>query len=86
MWVFARNLETFAEMIENVMVNLHANQLIKTLDKIVVLLTKSAINEQDKEKLVELGKRHYHVGLKKEHFKVLKSFLFFISNKYKIQA
>ena len=55
MWVFARNLETFAEMIENVMVNLHANQLIKTLDKIVVLLTKSAINEQDKEKLFELG-------------------------------
>jgi hypothetical protein len=70
MWVFARNLETFAEMIENVMVNLHANQLIKTLDKIVVLLTKSAINEQDKEKLFELGKQHYHFGLKKEHFKV----------------
>jgi hypothetical protein len=70
MWVFARNLETFAEMIENVMVNLHANQVIKTLDKIVILLTQSAINEQDKEKLFELGKQHYHFGLKKEHFKV----------------
>ena len=86
MFLFASNLELAADMMQNPKVHYHANQVIKTLEKIVILLTKSLISEQDKEKLVELGKRHYHVGLKKEHFKVLKSFLFFISNKYKIQA
>jgi hypothetical protein len=71
LWVFASNLETFEEMITNTMVNYHANQVIKILDKIVILLTTSSINEKDKEKLIDLGKRHYHFGLKKEHFKVV---------------
>jgi len=70
LWVFAANLETFEEMITNTMVHYHAYQVIKILDKIVILLTTSSINEKDKEKLIDLGKRHYHFGLKKEHFKV----------------
>ena len=70
MFLFASNLKLVADMIENKMVHFHANEVIKTLDKIVILLTKSTISEQDKNKLVELGKQHYHFGLKKEYFKV----------------
>jgi hypothetical protein len=71
MFLFASSLELAADMRLNPMVSKHGNQVIKKLDKIVVLLTKSSISEKDKEKLVELGQRHYHFGLKIEHFKVL---------------
>jgi hypothetical protein len=64
-------LEKFEDMITNTMVHYHANQMIKTLNKIVILLKTSSINEEEKEKLIELGKRHYHFGLKNEHFKVI---------------
>ena len=70
MFVFAANLKLKEDIIKNTMVIHHANQVIIILDKIVNLLTKSLISEQDKFKLIELGKQHYHFGLKKEHFKV----------------
>jgi len=57
-------------MIANTKVNNHSIKVIKTLDKIVNILTKSTFCEQDKKKLVELGKNHFHYGLKQEHFKV----------------
>jgi hypothetical protein len=78
MFLFASSLELAADMRLNPMVSKHGNQVIKRLDKIVVLLTKSSISEKDKEKLVELGQRHYHFGLKIEHFKVL----FFLFSKF----
>jgi hemoglobin-like flavoprotein len=56
-------------LIENPRVRYHSNQLVKTLEKIINLMTNSlSTNEQEKEKLFELGQRHYHCGLKKEHF------------------
>jgi hypothetical protein len=70
MFVFASSLELADDMMQNKMVRHHANQVIKILDKIVILLTKSLISEQDKINLFELGKNHYHFGLKKEHFQV----------------
>jgi hypothetical protein len=71
MFVFASNLSLVDDMIKNKTVCYHVTQLIKTLDKIVNLLTcKSTISEHEKNNLVELGKLHYHFGLKKEHFKV----------------
>ena len=77
MFVFASSLELVDDMMRNRLVRHHANQVIKILDKIVILLTKSLISEQDKIKLFELGKDHYHFGLKKEHFQVFS----FINNK-----
>lgn len=71
MFVFASSLSLVDDMIKNKTVCYHVTQLIKTLDKIVNLLTcKSTFSEQEKNNLVELGKLHYHFGLKKEHFKV----------------
>jgi hypothetical protein len=70
MFVFASSLELVEDLMKNIMLRHHANQVIKILDKIVILLTKSLISEQDKIKLFELGKNHYHFGLKKEHFQV----------------
>ena len=58
-------------MTANIQVKEHASKVVRTLDKIVILLTKSTISEQDKKKLFELGKRHYHYGLKIEYFKVI---------------
>ena len=72
MFVFASNLELVEDMMQNIMVRHHTNQVIKTLDKIVILLTKSSISDQEKLNLFELGKQHYHFGLKKEYFKVYK--------------
>jgi hypothetical protein len=83
MFLFASSLELTDDMMQNKMVRLHANQVLNILDKIVILLTKSLISEQDKMTLFELGKDHYHFGLKKEHFQVFsiiidtKSFNFF---------
>ena len=67
---FASNLESSNEMIKNTRVRYHGNQVINTMNKIVNLLTKSCLSEQDKEFLIELGERHYHYGLKIEYFKV----------------
>ena len=60
-------------MFENTMIRHHAKLVIDYLDKIVILLTtsSSSISGEDKDKLIDLGKRHYHFGLKKEHFKVI---------------
>ena len=77
---FASSLDLVNNMMENEQVNEHASQVIKTLDKIIILLTQSSsLNEQDKEKLIKLGQQHYHFGLKKEYFKV---YLFFFLKFY----
>ena len=59
----------------------HANQVIKSFDTIIILLTLSKNNNNDEQKkidLIELGKLHYHAGIKKEYFKVnFYSFFFF---------
>ncbi len=80
MFVFASSLELVDDMMRNIMVRHHANQVIKILDKIVILLTKSSISEQDKITLFELGKDHYHFGLKKEHFQVFYYIKYSITN------
>ncbi len=70
LWIFANNLETKEEMLNNSQLNYHANKIIFTLEKIILLSDSSAISVKDKEHLVTLGKNHYHYGLKKEYFKV----------------
>ena len=55
----------------NTMLHHHAGQMIKVLNKIVIILTQlSSFSDNDKKKLVELGQRHFYYGLKVEHFKV----------------
>jgi hypothetical protein len=80
MFKFASSLETVDEMMSNAQVRFHGDQMINTMDKIVILLTEMTISKQDKEDLVELGQRHYHFGLKKDYFTVIynnnKLFLF----------
>ncbi len=63
LWVFATNLETFEDMITNTMVHYHAYQVIKILDKIVILLTTSSINEKDKEKFFFENYKHNQIIL-----------------------
>lgn len=68
-WIFASNLETEEEMLENSQVQYHAKKVIATINRIVLSLT-SSISETDQSDLVRLGKSHYHYGIQKEHFKV----------------
>jgi hypothetical protein len=71
MFLFTETLNLkAASMNKNKRIYNHASQVIKILDKIIILLANSSVNCEDKIKLVELGKRHYHFGLKKEYFKV----------------
>ncbi len=71
MFKFANSLESTTNMLQNTKIRDHGNQVIKTLDKIIHLLVKSSINEKEKENLFSLGQKHYHFGLKHEHFKVI---------------
>jgi hypothetical protein len=57
-------------MLNNAQLKYHAEKVINTLEKIILLSDSSAISEKDKERLITLGKNHYHYGLKKEYFKV----------------
>ena len=54
------------DMIPNTKVCYHANQLTRTINKIIMLTIKVQNCEQfkiqEREQLVELGKRHYHHG------------------------
>jgi hypothetical protein len=70
--LFASSLELMTtDMAQNTMLNHHAGQMIKILNKIVIILTQSSsFSDNDKKKLVELGQRHFYYGLKVEHFKV----------------
>ena len=70
MFVFASSL-SLADLMTNKMLHNHANQVIKTIDKIIISMIRSPISDQEKQKLLNLGKLHYHFGLKQEHFKVL---------------
>jgi len=67
---FASSLDLENRIKENSHVINHANQLINTMNKIIILLTTSSISRQDKDDLIRLGKLHYHFGLKKDYFKV----------------
>ena len=58
-------------MLQNAQLKYHADKVISTLEKIILLSDSSTISENDKERLVKLGKSHYHYGLKKEYFKVI---------------
>jgi hypothetical protein len=78
MFKFLNTSNSINDMMENAKVRYHANQVVKTLNKIVIVLIKSSINEQDKELLVELGQRHYHYGLKKEYFIVCQLINYFL--------
>ncbi len=69
MFLFSGNFES-CTMLEKTKVLYHANQLIRTINKIIFLLSKSSLDDQDKELLIELGQRHYHYGLKLEYFLV----------------
>ena len=63
----------FLSSLDNKMnkVQYHSNKVINTLDKIIKLLTESALfSEEEKTELVKLGISHYHFGLKVDHFKV----------------
>ena len=77
MFIFIGDTELVSDMVKNSILLYHASQVIETFDRIVSLLTKSSsFNEKDKEKLVCLGQKHYHFGLKKEHFLVIFFFFF----------
>jgi hypothetical protein len=92
MFLFTSNLDSACDMFENTMIRHHAKLVIDYLDKIVILLTtSSSISGQDKDKLIDLGKRHYHFGLKKEHFKVIFDLILYnfvnvyTNNKFKLK-
>jgi hypothetical protein len=79
---FATRLELIDDMMDNGMIRYHASLVINTLDRIVMMMTQSSICNKDKKQLIELGKRHYHYGLRVEHFQVKRSHFFshFFSN------
>ena len=54
MFEFAKSLDSVADMMQNTMIRYHANLIVETLNKIVILLTKSLISEQDKENIMAM--------------------------------
>ena len=50
-----------------IMIQYHADRMIIELDNIVNSLSKQNISEENKRNLVNLGKIHYHHGIKYEY-------------------
>jgi hypothetical protein len=82
MFKFESDLNSGEEMSENPRVRYHANQVIRTLNKIIIVISRSQFDSdsnsciallQDQERLFEQGERHYHYGLKIEHFTVFEN-------------
>jgi len=69
LWIFASNLETEEEMLNNSELRYHAKKVITILAKILVSLVDENAEKVD---LVRLGRRHHGYGLLKDHFKVKK--------------
>jgi len=72
MFVFVSGFDLLADIMKNTMARYHSNKVITIMDKIINLLTKSSssLSEKDINQLVKLGERHYHFGIKTDHFKV----------------
>lgn len=70
LWVFAANLETEDEMLQNSQLRYHGDKIVSTFDKVINILT-SPSNEQID--LIALGRRHHGYGLRKEYFIVSKN-------------
>ena len=74
MFVFVGSFDFLADIMKNTMARYHSNKVITIMDKIINLLTKSSssssLSEKDINQLVKLGERHYHFGIKTNHFKV----------------
>jgi hypothetical protein len=70
--VFVSGFDLLADIMKNTMARYHSNKVISIVDKIINLLTKSSssLSEKDINQLVKLGERHYHFGIKTDHFKV----------------
>ena len=73
MFVFVSSFDFLADIMKNTMARYHSNKMITIMDKIINLLTissSSSLSEKDINQLVKLGERHYHFGIKTDHFKV----------------
>lgn len=74
LWIFASNLETEEEMLQNSELKYHAKKVTNTLTRIINFLTSPTASSSDQVDLIRLGKRHFHYGLKKEYFIVSEFF------------
>ena len=71
-WIFAANLETLDEMLNNSQLKYHAKKVIDVLAFILGKLEKveDLKSEQIITKLFRLGGSHYHYSVVPEHFPV----------------
>ena len=72
-WIFASNLETEEEMLENSQIRYHAKKVIEVLSRIIIQIIESSRAEKNKNEsvaydLFKLGKSHHHYGVERAHF------------------
>lgn len=75
LWIFASNLETEEDMRQNSEIIYHAKRMITAIDRLILFLKADpmSVSYPDQINLIQMGKRHYHYGLRKEYFKVISS-------------
>lgn len=67
-WIFAANLETEAEMVNNSQIIYHSKKIIEVFGKILnVVFTKGSFKGMELERL---GRSHFHYGVVPSDFKV----------------
>ena len=69
LWIFASNLETEEEMLNNSQLRYHAKKVVDALNKILVAVISNETHNLDQD-IQRLGKTHFHHGVKKEYFPV----------------
>jgi hypothetical protein len=74
-WIFATNLVTEEEMLNNSQVKYHAKKIGDVLARIVNIAASSQGVDFDKDKLdqidlIKLGRSHFHYGVARENFSV----------------
>ena len=67
-WIFAANLETEEEMLNNSQIKYHAKKIIDVFGKLVEGVVGHA--ELDNSSLERLGRNHFHYGVKVDDFVV----------------
>lgn len=69
LWIFASNLETEEEMLNNSQLRYHAKKVIEALDKVLVAVVSNSTQGLDQD-LLRLGRNHFHHGVKSDYFGV----------------
>lgn len=80
LWIFANNLETEEEMLNNSQLAYHASKVTDTINQLIGSFTSSTSMDNFTHFLIKLGAKHFYYGLSRKHFSVIFIIAMFFRN------